>query len=214
MSDAVQLPILTAVQARVLGVLIEKERTVPDTYPLTINSLLTGCNQKSSREPVMELTESDVIHALDELKSQSWVVDHLSGRVARYSHQMGKILQIPSQSVAVLAILMLRGPQTAGELRNNCERLHRFADISAIDAFLQELAARSSAPLVKLLPRQPGSREPRWAHLLAGEPELPISTSNNTGVEDATLLTRIEQLESQLAELKTEFLALKNQLGT
>ncbi|QLG87361.1 YceH family protein [Chitinibacter bivalviorum] len=204
---------LDAVQIRVLGVLIEKERTVPDTYPLSINGLLAGCNQKSSREPVMELTEGDIIAAIDALKQNGWVIDHLSARVAKYSHQFGKVLQIPSQSVAALAVLMLRGPQTAGELRNNCERLHRFADISAIEAFLQELAERPSGALVKLLPRQPGSREPRWAHLLAGDVELPIASHLPSSENQLGLLTRIEELEAQLAELKSEFVALKTQLG-
>lgn len=211
--DLSQLEPLDAVQIRVLGVLIEKERTVPDTYPLSINGLLAGCNQKTSREPIMELTEGDVINAIDALKQNGWVIDHLSARVAKYSHQFGKVLQIPSQSVAVLAVLMLRGPQTAGELRNNCERLHRFADISAIEAFLQELSERANGALVKLLPRQPGAREPRWAHLLAGEVELPVASPSQSGDAQLSLLTRIEQLETQLAELKNEFVALKTQLG-
>ncbi|QLI80314.1 YceH family protein [Chitinibacter fontanus] len=208
-----QFSVLSAVQVRVLGVLIEKERTVPDTYPLTLNSLLAGCNQKSSREPVMELTESEVLEALDELKATGWVVDHLSGRVARYSHQFGKVLQIPSQSVAVLAVLMLRGPQTAGELRNNCERLHRFADISAIEAFLAELAERAESALVTLLPRQPGARESRWAHLLAGEVDLSASVVSAAPSNHTALLARVEQLETALAALQTEFAAFKTRLG-
>ncbi|WP_348945422.1 YceH family protein [Chitinibacter sp. FCG-7] len=208
-----QIAELSPVQARILGVLIEKERTVPDTYPLTLNGLLAGCNQKTSREPVMELSEADLIPALDELKNAGWVLDHLSGRVARYSHQLGKVLQIPTQSVAVLATLMLRGPQTAGELRNNCERLHRFADISAIEAFLQELAERSSGALVCLLPRQSGAREPRWAHLLAGEIDLNALQSTATPSAQADLRERVEQLEAALAALQTEFMAFKSQLG-
>ncbi|WP_410497917.1 YceH family protein [Chitinibacter sp. S2-10] len=205
--------VLTPIQVRVLGVLIEKERTVPDTYPLTLNSLLAGSNQKSSRDPVMELTESDLIHALDELKSEGWIADHLSGRVARYSQLFGKVLQIPSQSVAVLAILMLRGPQTAGELRNNCERLHRFSDISAIEAFLHELAERSAGALVTLLPRQPGEREPRWAHLLSGEVDLAALPTRSAAPDPSGLQARIEQLEADLAALQAEFAALKSQLG-
>jgi uncharacterized protein YceH (UPF0502 family) len=208
-----QFSVLSAVQVRVLGVLIEKERTVPDTYPLSLNSLLAGCNQKSSREPVMELTESEVLEALDELKASGWVLDHLSGRVARYSHQFGKVLQIPSQSVAVLAVLMLRGPQTAGELRNNCERLHRFADISAIEAFLQELAERATAPLAILLPRQPGARESRWAHLLAGEVDVGALQPTAAPANSTALLSRIEQLEAALAQLQAEFAAFKTRLG-
>ncbi|WP_373975804.1 YceH family protein [Chitinibacter sp. SCUT-21] len=204
---------LSPIQIRILGVLIEKERTVPDSYPLTLNSLLLGCNQKSSRDPVLELEESDLITALDELKSTGWVVDHLSGRVARYSHQFGKVLQIPTQSVAALAILMLRGPQTAGELRNNCERLHRFADISAIEAFLSELSERTDGALVTLLPRQAGARESRWAHLLGGEVDLtPLQSVANASNQPA-LLARIEYLESALAALQNEFAALKARVG-
>lgn len=158
---------LSLLQTRVLGVLIEKQQTVPDSYPLSLNALLTGCNQKSSRDPVLEVTESDVALVIDELRGLALLSEVSAGRVPRYEHALGRGLQIPSQSVALLAVLMLRGPQTAGELRLNCERLHRFADISAVEGFLDELAGREAGALVVQMPKQAGAREARWAHLLS-----------------------------------------------
>src|SRR3954469_2742721 len=131
------IPILSLLETRVLGVLVEKKHTVPDTYPLTLNALVAGCNQKTSREPVMEVTESDAQQALDALKRRSLVVESSGSRVMRYAHNVERALAIPPQSVALLATLMLRGPQTAGELRINGDRLHRFADLSAVEGFLR-----------------------------------------------------------------------------
>src|SRR5437016_3207156 len=165
------LPALSLLETRVLGTLVEKQHTVPDTYPLTLNALLAGCNQKSSRSPVMEATEADVQVALDTLRSANLVIETSGGRVARYSHNFERVLQVPSQAAALLTVLMLRGPQTAGELRISCERLHSFSDISAVQGFLEELAARQAGPLVLELPRLPGARENRWAHLLSGAPK-------------------------------------------
>src|SRR6188508_2461343 len=147
---APMIRILSLLETRALGVLMEKERTVPDTYPLTLNALVTGCNQKTSRDPIISASESEVQAALDSLKSMSLVIESSGGRVARYSHNFERVLQVPKQASAILAVLMLRGPQTAGELRINCERLHSFADISAVQGFLDELATRS---LVVQLPR-------------------------------------------------------------
>src|SRR5512139_3942732 len=160
------LPILSLLETRVLGVLAEKQRTVPDSYPLTLNSLVSGCNQKSSRDPVIEASEAEVITALDSLRALSLIVETSGGRASRYAHNIERVLHIPAQSTALLALLMLRGPQTAGELRINCERLHKFADISAVESFLAELAARAAGGLVQELPRHPGARENRWMHLL------------------------------------------------
>src|SRR3954462_10220326 len=158
------VPVLSLLEARVLGTLSEKQHTVPESYPLTLNALVSGCNQKTSRYPVMELTDPEVQSALDRLKQLNLVMETSGGRVSRYSHNLERVLQIPSQSAALLTVLMLRGPQTPGELRGNSERLHKFADISAVEAFLQELAARPAGPLVVQLPRLPGARENRWAH--------------------------------------------------
>ena len=132
------LSVLSLLETRVLGVLMEKERTVPDTYPMTLNALVAGCNQKTSRDPIISATESEVQAAIDNLKSMSLVIESSGGRVARYSHNFERVLQVPRQAAALLAVLMLRGPQTAGELRINSERLHAFADISSVEAFLQE----------------------------------------------------------------------------
>ena len=142
------LPTLSLLETRVLGTLVEKQHTVPDIYPLTLNALVAGCNQKSSRSPVMEATEAEVRGALDSLRSANLVIETSGGRVARYSHNLERVLQVPSQAAALLTVLVLRGSQTVGELRINSERLHRFADISAVEALLQELAARPSGPLV------------------------------------------------------------------
>ena len=172
---------LSELEARVLGVLVEKERTVPDTYPLTLNALTAGCNQKTSREPVMDATVGEVQAAIDSLRRADLVFETSGGRVMRYSHNVGRVLQLASEKVALIVTLMLRGPQTAAELRMNCERLHRFADVSSIEAYLQELAARPAGALVALLPRQPGTRESRWAHLLCGAPAAGLGIVGPTG---------------------------------
>ena len=194
---------LSLLETRVLGTLVEKQHTVPDSYPLTLNALVTGCNQKTSRAPVMEVTEAEVQASLDSLKSRNLVIESSGGRVARYAHNVEAVLKIPSQSAAILTVLMLRGPQTPGELRINCDRLHRFADISALEAFLQELAARPAGPLVVQLARLPGARENRWAHLLSGPPEATanMETQSSTG-ESKTLEARVNRLESEVAELR------------
>ncbi|MDA0190867.1 MAG: YceH family protein, partial [Proteobacteria bacterium] len=171
MPDA--LPFLSETEARILGALIEKEKTTPDVYPLTLNSLTTACNQKTSRDPVMNLSETGVLAALEELRGRTLVIETFgaSGRVLRYAHNFGKVYQLPAAAVALLAVLMLRGPQTVSELRANCDRLQHFADASSVEGYLEELAARAQ-PLAILLPRQPGAREQRWAHLLCGEPAV------------------------------------------
>ena len=159
---------LTPLEARVLGVLVEKQRTVPDTYPLSLNALTAGCNQKTARSPVMNVAESDVQAAIDGLKRLSLVMEASSSRVTRYEHNMNRVLGIPSQSAALLTTLLLRGPQTVAELRLNAARLHAFADNSSVEAFLDELAARTP-PLAVKLPCAPGARENRWMHLMCGE---------------------------------------------
>jgi uncharacterized protein YceH (UPF0502 family) len=197
---------LSLLETRVLGTLVEKQHTVPDTYPLTLNSLVSGCNQKTSRSPVMEATELEVQATLDGLKRRNLVIESSGSRVARYAHNVDSVLKIPSQSVAILTVLMLRGPQTPGELRINCERLHRFADLSAVEAFLQELAARPAGALVVQLARLPGARESRWAHLLSGTPAADtIPKEKDTRDEIAgkiDLEARVARLEAELAELR------------
>jgi uncharacterized protein YceH (UPF0502 family) len=205
------LPPLTPVEARVLGVLIEKSKTTPDAYPLTVNSLTAGCNQKTSREPVMNLTEPEVQAVLEELRGRTLIMESYgaSGRVLRYAHNFAKVYAVPSAAADLLAVLMLRGPQTASELRANCERLHHFADASAVEGYLDELAARESGALAVKLPRQPGAREQRWAHLLCGEVQAAADGGEMAGyTEHADLAERVERLEQEVAGLRAELRAL------
>jgi uncharacterized protein len=205
------LPALSLLETRVLGVLVEKQHTVADTYPLTLNALTAGCNQKTSRDPVLSATDAEVQATVDRLISLSLVVESSGGRVMRYAHNVERVLALPSQAVALLATLMLRGPQTPGELRINSERLHRFADISAVDAFLQELAGRASGALVAELPRSPGSRENRWIHLLSGELPADTHAADRSAPlsGDAIALTEIAALKANVRHLEEELEALK-----
>jgi uncharacterized protein YceH (UPF0502 family) len=216
-----RLPVLSLLETRVLGVLSEKQHTVPDTYPLSLNALVSGCNQKTSRHPVIEASEAEVQAAIDSLRGPALVVESSGGRVPRYAHNLGRVLQLPSQSIALLTLLMLRGPQTAGELRINCERLHRFADISAVEGFLQELAERPAGALVAELPRQPGARENRWAHLLSGAPDIEAmptprtaeAVADTTVGEIAALKANLTRLEDEVNGLKTLVTRLCTELG-
>jgi len=200
---------LSPAEARVLGVLVEKQRSVPDTYPLTLNALVAGCNQKTSRDPVMSLDEREVQEALDALKHRSLVVETSGGRVMRYAHNAERALNLPSQSVAILAALMLRGPQTAGELRINTDRMHRFADTSAVEGFLHELATRRDGALVVELPRAAGTRETRWAHLLGGASLATPATSVEKIDEARGWQEEIDALRAELAGLRTRIEALE-----
>ena len=208
-------PTLSPVEARVIGTLMEKARTVPDSYPLSLNSLLLGCNQKSSREPAMDLNEAQVAVALDNLKSRSLVRENSGGRTTRYEHNFQRGIGVYEQSAVLLGLLMLRGPQTAGELRLNTDRWYKFADISSVEGFLEELQERSAekgGPLVVKLARAPGAREQRWAHLLCG----PVDASQ-TGAprsSDASGASeRMERLEVEVAQLRETVLKLCSELG-
>lgn len=198
--------ILTQLEGRVLGVLIEKQRAVPDTYPLSLNALHAGCNQKTSREPVLDATENELLVAIEGLRANDLVIESSGGRVTRYAHNAERVLHLPSQAVAIVAVLLLRGPQTAAELRANCERLHRFVDTSAVEGFLEELAARATGALVLELPRQPGTRETRWVQTLTGVPPLELV---QTGAEAATRDTANPGLATRVAALEAEVAALK-----
>ena len=215
------LPVLSLLESRVLGVLVEKERTVPDSYPLTLNALVSGCNQKSSRDPILSASETEVQAAIDSLKGMNLVIESSGGRVARYTHTFERVMNVPRQAAALLAVLMLRGPQTAGELRINCERLHRFADISAVEAFLNELAEKPAGALVTELPRQPGSRENRWMHLLSGQPAVQeaapsVSIAEPGGLavsELAAVKANVARLEAEVRELKDLLAKVCAELG-
>lgn len=213
---------LSLLEARVLGVLIEKAHTVPDSYPLSLNALVGGCNQKTAREPVINAAESEVQVAVDALKALHLVFESSGSRVTRYEHNLGRALALPSASVALLAVLMLRGPQTSAELRGNSERLHRFADVSSVEAFLDELASRSEekgGPLVVRLPRAPGARESRWAHLLGGAIDLtalPVATESAEFVaasELAALKAQQEAMQREIATLQGLVERLYTELG-
>jgi uncharacterized protein len=212
------VPALSLLETRVLGVLVEKQHTVPDTYPLTLNSLVSGCNQRNARDPVIEATEAEVQAAVDHLKSLSLVMESSGGRVMRYSQNVGKVLGVPPQSVALLAVLFLRGPQTAGELRINSDRLHRFGDILAVEAFLNELAEK---PYVRELPRAAGSRETRWTHLLSGEPAAAALTHASPAPgpemvqvsELAAIKANVDRLQAEVASLREVVEKLQRELG-
>lgn len=214
---------LSPLEARVLGVLVEKQATVPDTYPLSLNALVAGCNQKTARSPVIEATEADVLVAIEGLKSLSLVFEGSGSRVVKFEHNAARVLQVPGAAAALLAVLMLRGPQTAAELRLNTERLHRFADISSVEGFLEELAAKAEPMAIKLN-RAPGEREARWAQLLCGEVAQPAGSvarsaadeMANAGVGAAELSAlRAEQtrLAAEVAELKALVQRLARELG-
>lgn len=204
---------LTAIQARILGVLIEKQATVPDTYPLSLNALVTGCNQKTGRDPVMEVSEAQALEAIDELRGYSLIIESSGGRVIRYAHNLGRVYQLPPPAVALLTMLVLRGPQTVAELRANCERLYRFVDASSLEAYLEELAERPAGALTLLLPRTPGAREARWTHLLCGQPDLaalaaaPVARETGGGLaaEVAALREEVASLRAEVAALKAMF---------
>ncbi|MCO5112478.1 MAG: YceH family protein [Burkholderiaceae bacterium] len=206
---------LTAIEARVLATLMEKARTVPDSYPLSLNAVVTGCNQKTTRDPVMNLGDAQVQEALDALKLLSLVLETSGSRTTRYEHNFQRGVGVPEQSAVLLGLLMLRGPQTAGELRINAERWYRFADISSVEAFLDELQERSAekgGPLAVLLPRAPGAREPRWAHLLCG----PVDSSNignNAEGSPPGLQARVDALETDVAALRATVQRLCTELG-
>lgn len=217
MTDHSPLWPLDAVQARVLGTLMEKARTVPDSYPLSLNALLLGCNQKTSREPVMELSEADVAQALETLREKGLVREVSGSRVLRYEHNFQRGAGVFEQAAVLLGLLMLRGPQTAAELRQNGERWYRFADTSSVEGFLDELLERSAekgGALVAKLPRAPGEREQRWAHLLCGDvdvavPLKPIGFQTHPG----PTCPRLEAVEAELAELRATVALLCRELG-
>ena len=212
---------LSAAEARVLATLMEKARTVPDSYPLTLNTLLLGCNQKSSREPLMDLGEADIAAAIDNLKSAGLVRETSGGRTARFEHNAQRGIGVPEQSAVLLGLLMLRGPQTAAELRLNSERWYRFADVSSVEGFLDELQDRSEdkgGPLVVRLARAPGAREQRWAHLLCGLAAAQASAAPGVGAGrdgggDASTQARLERLEAEVAQLQLQVKHLLGELG-
>lgn len=205
------LPVLSLLETRILGVLVEKEHTVPDIYPLSLNALTSGCNQKNNRDPVLNASESEVQAAIDRLRPLSLVIESSGSRVMRYSQNVQRVLKVPTEAVALLATLWLRGPQTAAELRSASERLHRFADVSSVEGYLEQLAQRAAdagGPLVVLLPRSPGMREQRWAHLLSGSVEF-ASPPSPSPVERGAGASDLNALQAEVARLAAEVAALR-----
>lgn len=208
---------LTALEARIVAVLVEKQSTVPDTYPLSLNALCAGCNQKTARDPVMSVSETDVLVAIEELKDLHLVLEVSGSRVVRYEHNLGRVLGVPSQAVALLSTLMLRGPQTPAELRLHSERLHRFADVSSVEGFLDELSEKDP-PRVLRLARAPGAREARWAHLLCGDVvvEQVFATGGGAGsgaAVEAGLAEEVAVLRAEVADLRAKLAGLALALG-
>lgn len=208
--------ILNDVEARVLGCLIEKEKTTPDYYPLTLNALTNACNQKSNRNPVLSFEETTVIRGLESLQQKGLTekIIKADSRVPRYQHLFRTRLDVSPGEAAVLCELMLRGPQTTGEIRGRAGRMHTFRDIHEVEEILTGLTEREP-PLVRKLPRQAGQKERRFAHLLSGEPEIP-ETVRSVSDEAATIQVksdnqRIQKLEEELSLLRKEFDILKNE---
>ena len=207
---------LTALEARIVAVLVEKESTVPDTYPLSLNALCAGCSQKTARDPVMSVNEAQALTAIEELKALSLVIEISGTRTVKFEHNLGRALGVPGAAVALLATLMLRGPQTAAELRLHSERLHRFADVSSVEGFLDELAGKAE-PMVRKLPRAPGARESRWVHLLCGEVQIEATGAEPgamAAAADAGLAEEVAVLRAEVAELRARLDRLAAALGT
>jgi hypothetical protein len=206
---------LDEIEVRVLGSLVEKEITTPDYYPLSLNALINACNQKSNRDPVMALDERVVTQALDSLneKNLAGQVSSADSRVPKYVHRMQEVFNFDRREMAVLCVLLLRGPQTPGELRGRAERMYKFDDLEVVESALRHLMEREP-PLVKKLARQPGTKESRYAHLLAGDVEGWIAPAEAppvaaTGGQDEQRITR---LETEVQSLRTEIAALRQQL--
>ena len=206
---------LEAHEVRVLGALVEKQALTPDAYPMTLNGLASACNQLTSREPVMQLSEADISAALDSLIAKKLASERLpaGSRVAKYEHRLNYEWNIEGARLAALALLMLRGAQTAAEIRTRSGRIYGFSGVEEVETALNALADKYP-PLVLKLERQPGEREARWAHLLSGEPQaLPAAGDNGCGVIDVGIAGRVAALEAEVAALKTRLLELENLLA-
>jgi len=210
---------LSEAEVRVLGALVEKETTTPDYYPLSLNALVNACNQKSNRDPVMTLDEDAVRQALRSLSEQA-LVRSAGGdsRVAKFEHRLNELYNFHRHEIAVLCVLLLRGPQTPGELRNRAERMHAFEDLEALHSALHHLMRREP-PLAKILPRQPGTKESRYMHLLSGDAapaeqvQTPHAAEMREPVGNARDGERIAQLESEIVELRRELETLREQFA-
>lgn len=202
--------VLTQPEIRVLGSLVEKEITTPEYYPMSLNALTNACNQKTNREPVVDYDEQEVRDALYELKDKGLAIVCEGSRVFKYDNYFADTFNLSGAEAAVMCVLMLRGPQTAGEIRARSDRLHAFGELSEVEATLEGLAAREDGPFVVKLPRQPGRKENRYAQLLGGEVEIEASDEQPVELGE-TLRDRVERLEAELAALKAEFAEFRTQ---
>ncbi len=202
---------LDPTEIRVLGSLMEKQLSTPEYYPLTLNALVAACNQKSNREPVMELSESDVQHALDRLQDEKFVWRVMGGRAVRFDHNLDKVWHLKPAEKAIMTLLFLRGPQTPGELRGRSDRLHRFETVSEVEETLRDMAAHSE-PLVLELQRRPGQKESRWMHT-AGGAVAEAAEVETPALAATPLSARVAQLEARVEELGEQLRALLQKLG-
>ncbi|PPU74239.1 MULTISPECIES: YceH family protein [Xanthomonas] len=218
MTETSSIPVLDTAQARVLGCLIEKEATTPDAYPLTVNAAQVAANQKTAREPVLTLQTGVVHHALRQLETLGLVRQQFSSRAERYEHRLGSVLDLTRQQVALIGLLLLRGPQTLGELHTRSERLARFNDADDVRHHLERLVQRG---LAAQLPRAGGQREDRYAHLLSGALDLEAlqaaaaraAPAARGGADSSELETRVQVLEEQLQDLRAQLAELHTRLG-
>ncbi|HYK21236.1 MAG TPA: YceH family protein [Pyrinomonadaceae bacterium] len=208
--------VLTDIETRVLGSLVEKQVTTPEYYPLTLNALTLACNQKNNRNPVTSYSESQVADALETLreKNLAYIFYGSTSRVPKYKHVMPEVMHLSPPEMAVMCVLMLRGPQTLGELRGNASRLHEFATLEQVEETLNALISRDPDPLVARLPRQPGQKEGRFAHLLSGEIEVesfPESERVAPTSRRVNLEERVDALAAEVEKLKEQFEQFKKQ---
>jgi uncharacterized protein YceH (UPF0502 family) len=218
---------LDPIQLRVLGSLIEKEITTPENYPLSLNALVNACNQRSSRDPVLDLDEEEIRQALHALEDLALVTPVRDARVPKYEHRIRTVLNLRRDETALLCLLLLRGPQTPGELRSRADRLYTFDDLATVQSTLERMAARPPAdaatnetgPLTTILPRQPGSREARYAHLLGDPPDLtsthhPGATvqADRLSASDPSITERLARMETELASLAVALEQLRNRI--
>lgn len=204
---------LTSIQVRVLGCLMEKKESTPDQYPLTLNSLRNACNQKSSRYPVVSYSEGEVGHTIRELEAMGLVREEWGARAPKYEHLANKGMGLHSKGVALMCTLMLRGPQTQGELKTHSHRLFEFDDLDDVQFALQHLLDHEP-PMVTALPRQPGQKEGRYAHLLSGEPDIPAYSAPSASSAPSTgLAVRVAELEAELEEIRNRLTAIEESMG-
>lgn len=206
--------VLSDVEVRILGALIEKELATPDYYPLTLNSLVNACNQKSNRDPVVQYDDAMVVRHMELLRDRNlaFEVRKVDSRVPKYEHNLRKAFQLTEQELAVMGILLLRGPQTVGEIKGRTHRLYPFDSLDEVSITLETLAS-AEQPLVVCLPVQPGRKEPRYAQLFAGEPEIPSNEDRVVSLSptfEPELQNRVTQLEEQVADLKAQLEAIEN----